>query len=217
MNIVIWESVVENRTLLTVTDVLTSWGHHALKSLNPSLHYILAKLFVNLHIIFESMDGTLCSYHLNETSFAGFIQSLEFLKKSWNLSSNFLDLEKVWKIEMKSTKIQCFFSKLQQMLYKWIFFHFCQILFNLVHMFAAHPEKSFVPALWNRWSIEFLTTLSLGKKNFFWKKSGKSLEFWIQKSVRTLYFFLRILPKEIWIVWVYFFFGHVIGIRGLTN
>ena len=67
--------------VLTVTDVLTSWGHHALKSLNPSLHYILARLFVNLHIIFESMDGNLWCYHLNETSFAGFIQSLEFLKK----------------------------------------------------------------------------------------------------------------------------------------
>ena len=96
--------------VLTVTDVLTSWGHHALKSLNPSLHYILARLFVNLHIIFESMDGNLWCYHLNETSFAGFIQSLEFLKKSWNLSSNFLDLEKVWKIEMKSTKIEFLFK-----------------------------------------------------------------------------------------------------------
>ena len=110
--------------LLTVTDVLTSWGHHALKSLNPSLHYILAKLFVNLHIIFESMDGTLCSYHLNETSFAGFVQSLEFLKKSWNLSSNFLDLEKVWKMRWSLRKLSFFFSKLQQMLYKWIFFTF---------------------------------------------------------------------------------------------
>ena len=126
MDIVIWESVVENRTLLTVTDVLTSWGHHALKSLNPSLHYILARLinFVNLHIIFESMDRILWCYHWNETSFAGFIQSLEFLKKSWNLSSNFLDLEKVWKMRWSLRKLSFFFSKLQQMLYKWIFFTF---------------------------------------------------------------------------------------------
>ena len=35
----------------------------------------------------------------------GFVQSLEFLKKSWNLSSNFSDLEKVWKMEVKSGKM----------------------------------------------------------------------------------------------------------------
>ena len=35
----------------------------------------------------------------------GFVQSLEFLKKSWNLSSNFSDLEKVWKMELKSGKM----------------------------------------------------------------------------------------------------------------
>jgi len=35
----------------------------------------------------------------------GSVQSLEFLKKSWNLPSNFLDLEKVWKIEIKSGKM----------------------------------------------------------------------------------------------------------------
>ena len=124
MDIVIWESVVENRTLLTVTDVLTSWGHHALKSLNPSLHYILAKLFVNLHIIFESMDRTLCSYHLNETSFAGFIQSLEFLKKSWNLSSNFLDLEKVWKMRWTLRKLSFFFQSYNKCFISEFFFTF---------------------------------------------------------------------------------------------
>ena len=31
--------------------------------------------------------------------------SLEFLKKSWNLPSNFSDQEKVWKMEIKSGKI----------------------------------------------------------------------------------------------------------------
>ena len=34
----------------------------------------------------------------------GFVQSLEFLKKSWNLPSNFPDQEKVWKIAIKSEK-----------------------------------------------------------------------------------------------------------------
>ena len=45
---------------------------------------------------------------------ARFIQSLEFLKKSSDLPSSFPDLEKVWKI----------FLKLQQVLYKFFFFHF---------------------------------------------------------------------------------------------
>ena len=36
---------------------------------------------------------------------SGFVQSLEFLKNSWNVPSNFSDLEKVWKIEMKSWKM----------------------------------------------------------------------------------------------------------------
>ena len=41
----------------------------------------------------------------------GSVQSLEFLKKSWNLPCNFLDLEKVWKIEIKSSKkIKFFFQ-----------------------------------------------------------------------------------------------------------
>ena len=35
-----------------------------------------------------------------------------------------------------------FFSNLQQELYKWFFFRFGQILFNLVHTFSLHREKS---------------------------------------------------------------------------
>ena len=31
--------------------------------------------------------------------------SLEFMKKSWNLSSNFPEMEIVWKIEIKCAKI----------------------------------------------------------------------------------------------------------------
>ena len=34
----------------------------------------------------------------------GSVKSLEFLKKCYNLPSNFLDLEKVWKTEIKSGK-----------------------------------------------------------------------------------------------------------------
>jgi len=77
----------------------------------------------------------------------GFVQSREFLKKSWNFPSNFSDPEKVWKTEIKSGKMvksREFFSKLQQVLYKWIFCRFGQILSNLARMFAAHHEKDFV-------------------------------------------------------------------------
>ena len=35
---------------------------------------------------------------------SGFVQSLEFLKKSGNLRTNFPDLEKVWEIKIKSWK-----------------------------------------------------------------------------------------------------------------
>ena len=35
----------------------------------------------------------------------GFLKSLEFLKQSWNLPSNFQDLKKVWKMEIKSGKM----------------------------------------------------------------------------------------------------------------
>ena len=79
----------------------------------------------------------------------GFVQSLEFLKKPWNLPSNFPDLEKVWKIErnsgemVKSLKFffqsynKCFLSDL--------------IFFVLVKSYSISPvrlqcvrEKSFV-------------------------------------------------------------------------
>ena len=50
--------------------------------------------------------------------FPGFVQSLEFLKKSWNLPSvHFPVLQKVWKVELKSGKMLKsfeFYSKLQQ-------------------------------------------------------------------------------------------------------
>ena len=58
----------------------------------------------------------------------GSVQSLEFLKKSWNFPSTFLDLEKVWKVERMSGKmiksVRFFFSKLAQVLHKWLYFSF---------------------------------------------------------------------------------------------
>ena len=68
-----------------------------------------------------------------------------------------------------------------------VFICFGQILFNLAHLFAAHHEKSFVPAVL-KVSIDYiLDNLGFGKRNYcFGKKFGKSLVSWIQKSVRTL-------------------------------
>ena len=68
----------------------------------------------------------------------GSIQSLEFLKKSWNLSSNF----QTWKKFLRFFKV------------------------SIDHLFGNLESR---------------------KRNYcYGKKSGKSLEFWIQKSVRTL-------------------------------
>ena len=60
------------------------------------------------------------------------------------MPSNFTDLEKVWKLEIKSgkkVKRGLFFQS-----YNKCFISFGQILFNLSRMFAAHHEKSFVAA-----------------------------------------------------------------------
>lgn len=59
-------------------------------------------------------------------------------------------------------------------------FVFGLTLFNLTLTFAAHLEKTLFLL------IASLITLSLEKDNCFGKKSGKSPEFWNQKSVRTL-------------------------------
>ena len=44
-------------------------------------------------------------YIRKEFNSPGFVQSLEFLKKSRNLQSHFSDLEKGWKMEIKSGKM----------------------------------------------------------------------------------------------------------------
>ena len=86
------------------------------------------------------------------------VQIVEFVKKSWNLPSN---------IDISSGKT-AFFSQLQQVPYKWIFF-VGQILYNLARMFAAHYESSWSP-IWLPWVWK--------KKSLFWKKSlGKVLNF----------------------------------------
>ena len=60
-----------------------------------------------------------------------------------------------------------------------------------------HHEKKFVPAFF-KVSIDHLfdNLESEKRNNCFGKKSAKSLEFWIQKSVRTLCSELGVLLKE---------------------
>ena len=119
--------------------------------------------------------------------YAGFVKSLEFVKKAWNLLSNFPDLEKVWKIEVKSRKngkksLSLFYLELQQALYKWNFCRFSLIVFNLARMLAAHHERSFVAAFFKVSLDHLLDNLASEKRYYsFGTKSGKSLEFWIQK------------------------------------
>ena len=55
------------------------------------------------------------------------------------------------------------------------FFHFGQILFSPVR-FTAHREKSFVLAFFKVYTDHLFDNI----------ESGKSLEFWVPKSVRTL-------------------------------
>ena len=127
-------------------------------------------------------------YHIQNTNIQkGFVRSLEFLKKSWSLPSNFPDLEKSGKM-LKSLEFFFSFSKLQQEIYKWFFFfRFGQILFNLVHTFSLHREKSLFLRFLRSVLITYLITWCLGKEIIVLeKKSRKSLEFWIRKSVRTL-------------------------------
>ena len=62
---------------------------------------------------------------------------------------NFPDLEKVWKMKVKSgimVKSLDFFPKAITSTLQVNFFYFGQILFNIANTFAAHREKGFVPA-----------------------------------------------------------------------
>ena len=119
--------------------------------------------------------------------YAGLVQGLEFLKKFWNLSSNFPELEKVWKMEIKSGKMvkSVFFfvySKLQQVLIR------SEMFSVLVKYYSILPVRF----LCLYWSPKVSDNLESGKRNYcFGEKSGKSLEFWIQKSEQILYVFYR--------------------------
>ena len=110
---------------------------------------------------------------------SGFVQSLEFLKKSWSLCSYFPDLEKVWKrwnLEKMIKSLEFFsfffFSNLQQVLYKWIFF------FKSYSASSVCLQRTTKKALFLRFrvAIEHLfDNLVSGERNYcFEKSSGKS-------------------------------------------
>ena len=89
-----------------------------------------------------------------KTVWLGFVQSCEFLKKSWNLPNYFPDLEKVWKM-VKS--LEFFFLQL----YKWNLFCFGQILFNLALTFCV--KKTLFLHFLRSVFITYLITQSLEK------------------------------------------------------
>ena len=126
------------------------------------------------------------------TIVTGFVQSLEFLKKSWNLSSKFPDLEKVWKIERKSWKTiksqGFFFESYNKCFIKDIFFVLLKSysVFSAC-MFAVHHKKSFVPAVFLRSRI-----ITTGKRNYcFGKSLGKVLNFASKNLYEPCGYFIR--------------------------
>ena len=61
------------------------------------------------------------------------------------------------------------------------------VIFNLARSFAAHHEKALFLLILRSLFIIYLKTHESGKRSYcFQKESGKSVEFWIQKSVQTL-------------------------------
>ena len=128
----------------------------------------------------KRIDCTYRSYHRVRTE-------SWVLKKSWNLSSYFPDLEKVWKrlsLEKMIKSLEFFFfPNLQQVLYKGIFFGF---FFKSYSTSSVCLQCTTKKALFLRFkaSIDHLfDNLESGGRNYC---VGKSLAFSIQKSVWTL-------------------------------
>ena len=111
----------------------------------------------------------------------GSCESHEFLKKSWNLHSYFPELEKVWKIEVKSGKMEIFIfirgSLLNQSFFFFfkgptialqvIFYRFGQILFNLARILQCIVKKALFPCFLRSVLMAYLITWGLEKKLFF--------------------------------------------------
>ena len=118
----------------------------------------------------------------------GFLQSLEFLKKSWSLPSSFPELEKVCKIEVKSwkhgKKSWFFFkattstSQVKRFLCLW----------NLIQSRLHVMEKGLSLRVFFLSSllITYFITLSLEKEIIVMEKVRRKSWILDQKSVRTL-------------------------------
>ena len=101
------------------------------------------------HSTFSSKRNKCTKVWKNANSFSGFAQSLEFLKKSWNLPSNFPNLEKVWKTVIKFGKM----VKSLHFFQSYSEYFLSGIFFVLVKSYSISPvrlqriiRKSFVPA-----------------------------------------------------------------------
>ena len=99
---------------------------------------------------------------------SGFVQSLEFWKNSWNVPSNFPDLEKV---------LGFFFWRLQQVLYKWNFFCFVKS-YSILPVHLQHIMKKALLLHFLRSLLiayKYLITVSLENETIVlekvWKKS----------------------------------------------
>ena len=129
---------------------------------------------------------------LTRQSLLDFIQGSHRVLNSWKSLEICSDLEQIWKIEIKSGKklvnsLEVFF-KLQKMLYKWIFL----VLVKSYSIFPVCLQRTTKKALFLHFLrsllIIYLISVSLKEKTIVLKKkSGKSLEFWIHKFVRTMF------------------------------
>ena len=108
--------------------------------------------------------------------------SLEFMKKSWNLSSNFLEMEIVWKIEIKCAKIgkslEFFLKATTSALLVMFFFSFCSnfIQSRPLVCSTSTPWKRLFVHRFNVCIDHLFDNFESGKRNYcFGKKSGNSL------------------------------------------
>ena len=106
----------------------------------------------------------------------GFVQSLEFLKKSWSLPSNFPDLEKVWKMEKKSGKMVNdgleFFFKATTSALEVNLFRFVQILFIQINPYVCSVQWKNLCSCILKISVDYLPW-AWKKKSLLWKKVWK--------------------------------------------
>ena len=125
---------------------------------------------------------------------ARFVQSFKFLKKSWNLPCTFPDLEKVWKMEVKSgimVKSLDFFSKaitsalqvkffilvkfysikpirLQRIMKKVLFLRFLRSLL-ITHLIIGRRNVKYAQSLSRNLSFHQLNTFCISNKQMLLK------------------------------------------------